>query len=474
MTGHLRRGYLFDTFEVKSYDPETNIAVFDFDNARFEGTFPLSDEDCLRYADEIFFQNLSCQLDTEGEYWYNPDNGYLYVYKPSGRYTISYGDSESSLITIDSGADHISFVGLAFDGSPCKVMYSEGNDITVNGCEFTNVRGLAVLEFRKAKNVTVENCEFANFVNCAVIVAEASDIKRLISGNTVITNNYFHDFGTPQYFVDSVAVSLYDTVAGLVSHNVFLRGAHGGVELNECIDTVIEYNVFDKLIMTTGDYGAVYTYWSVAFRSNIIRYNLFCNIMGAPGYGIYIDDMSAEQEIYGNVFYNGGVHAVTLNGGRDNIIRDNAIIVTLEYKRSTNADFLMYGDGLYDVNKRSWIGGWIERTKYKPAEGEDGYELWLQRWPLLYNYNTDINNAGDVNCVFTTINYIRNNAMIGASLAEQDPSKDTTYDRFGVLENNVSYDRDENPIFVNPALGDYSIRSDVGFFDNHFSEMGRK
>ena len=40
-------------------------------------------------------------------------------------------------------------------------------------------------------------------------------------------------------------------------------------------------------------------------------------------------------------------------------------------------------------------------------------------------------------------------------------------------ENNVEYSEEENPLFVNPAIGDYRIREDADFFKIPFEKMGR-
>ena len=44
---------------------------------------------------------------------------------------------------------------------------------------------------------------------------------------------------------------------------------------------------------------------------------------------------------------------------------------------------------------------------------------------------------------------------------------------FSKVESNLEYSIDENPVFVNPTLGDYSIREDADFFKIPFKEIGR-
>ena len=45
--------------------------------------------------------------------------------------------------------------------------------------------------------------------------------------------------------------------------------------------------------------------------------------------------------------------------------------------------------------------------------------------------------------------------------------------KFGTVENNVHFTLEDNPIFVNPALGNYSIKEDADFLDIQFEKIGR-
>ena len=45
--------------------------------------------------------------------------------------------------------------------------------------------------------------------------------------------------------------------------------------------------------------------------------------------------------------------------------------------------------------------------------------------------------------------------------------------KFGVSENNKNIKIDENPYFVNPAAGDYSIKEGADFFKIPFDKIGR-
>ena len=123
------------------------------------------------------------------------------------------------------------------------------------------------------KGLTVSNSEFFNCVDsCVYIFSEADgddlidgkgfnditdNVMNLEEGNNVIVNNYFHDFTLPNYF--SSAVEVTGDVGTYIAHNYFYEGAHGGIRYNKSVNVTIEYNVFDRLMTKTWDFGAVYT-----------------------------------------------------------------------------------------------------------------------------------------------------------------------------------------------------------------------
>jgi hypothetical protein len=237
----------------------------------------------------------------------------------------------------------------------------------------------------------------------------------------------------------------------VIEHNLFRNASHGAINFGDTVGLLIQYNVFDNMMMTTSDYGAVYTYQEVTHRDNAVRYNLFTNIRAAAGqYSIYLDG-SYGVEVYGNLFYNGGDHNVVFNGGRDNDVHDN---ITISNRHL--GDFLMYNPGPYSVA----IGdGGEEDTEQlivnlgdKPEEGERGYDVWKSRWPILYEYNMDMASAGEFNSFYSTINYVKNNKFIGS---RDDFGK--YYDLFGVKENNEKFEITENPYFADPTHGDYTV-----------------
>ena len=463
VTGMFRTGWFFDTFFVKNYDKASGMLTFDFTNpANFENGFsleqyPLAFED--RMDDTIFFHNLAELIDAEGEYWIDPETNVMYIYDPKGSYTIADG---KSFIYLNPGAEHLRFVGLEFNGSTDTALQVSANHITFDLCKVGKIGGNQAIFAAGVNNITVTNCEFYNFVRDGVFIDSKTDLYGLVPGGNVIENNYFHDFGLPNFF--GTALSLREDVAGRIAHNLFVNGSHGGVTYSG-IDIAIEYNIFDNMMYNTEDYGAVYTAGSVTKRDSKIRYNLFMNMKLGAKYGVYLDECTAGHQVYGNIFYDIKGVGVVMNGGRDNVVRDNVFI---------NANFFTSNPGLYDYitnGNPEEVTGHFNYPDYmnnKPKEGEEGYDVWCERWPILYNVNFDPEKVGDPDCAFTTVNYFENNCLVNRNVEPYGVSE-----LFGVFEGNIECTDKDNPIFIDPTHGNYGIREDSGFHSIPFDKIGR-
>ncbi|MBR5633435.1 MAG: right-handed parallel beta-helix repeat-containing protein, partial [Clostridia bacterium] len=433
-----------------------------------------------RTEDTVYFSNLADQLDSKDEYWFDPETKVLYVYDPHGTYTIATGGEFMAL----NNANYLTFEGLTFNASKADIAFSGTNSYYVNidACTFSNFAGDRVMNFHMCRNMKFTRNEMFNFGATGIYLTpywkdRINDFENsffaLKDCGIEIDNNYFHDFG----FIDmwSDAINIYCSSGIKVTHNYFKNGAHAAVEFNSANYTVIEYNVFDNMMMTTADYGAVYTNWGFEDRGNIIRYNLFKNMRAAGAqYCIYLDGDSAGVEIYGNLFYDSGACGITMDCTRDHIVHDNVYINSnySEYRRFLfssilhhTADYLE--TGTYEPGAA--MNGGETSVEKVPKEGEQGYDQWKTRWPILYKYHDDITKLGEVECVYTTVNYIENNCIIDNKEITED-----AYLKYGVGKGtNDAIPNTQNPFFADPTHGDYSITDTTKFPDNHFDKIGR-
>ena len=466
--GQLCTGYTFDVFKVASYDAEAQVLHLDRDNyshlqidhdeSHYGGIPSIAEE--TRFPDKVVFFNLPEFLDGIGEYWINKDTGALYVYEPAGDYSYSVS---STFMTFEEGCDYYNFVGLQFRGAAHdKMIIIYGDHFTFDSCRLGSFSSIYGIFAKGTNNFTFENCEVYAFPSVGVGIISDADRNNVISANNVFRNNYFHDFGNPEYW--SEGIEIIDDVGALVEHNEFKDAAHGGVEFKDCIDTVIQYNIFDHLMHSTSDYGAVYTHRGCAYRDNIIRYNIFKNFTNYDqGYCFY-NDGSYGQHFYGNILYKFNSTGYVCNDGRDNTIYDNIVIDPVSYN-----NFLAYNPGPYkvfeDEGKQGDINGLMNHLDKMVKPGEEGYEKWYERWEVMYKYDYTRESVGTFYSFYSTINYVKRNKIFDGD-KEFVPSFGEVADKFGVMEENMVHSVNTNPYFKNTASGDYSIVNNKGDFEN--------
>ncbi|MBR4933203.1 MAG: S-layer homology domain-containing protein, partial [Clostridia bacterium] len=199
VTGMLRTGWLVDTFPVKSYDKDTKVLTFDFDDPSAFGNGYTLDHFVLafegRMDDYLYFHNLSDQIDAEGEYWFDQSTKTLYMYDPKGDYYIS---ESGKFMSIYTGAEYLSFVGLDFIATTDSAIELDSSHITFDDCKIGNVAGHAAIYSigeHPVCFITIKNCEIYNFVDTGIeIDSDKPNRESLEPTGIVIENNYFHDF----------------------------------------------------------------------------------------------------------------------------------------------------------------------------------------------------------------------------------------------------------------------------------------
>ena len=167
------------------------------------------------------------------------------------------------------------------------------------------------------------------------------------------------------------------------------------------------------------------------------------------------------------------------NGNRDNYVHDNVIInptggpseITV---KDENTLATMEAGSTGDFSKilahdtyKHWKT-FVDRI----ASDELLWALLAEKAPHLLDYTVDTADWESPNFVFNIVSTVTGNRCFSAGGSAPEYSEALT--KFGTYENNVGYTLDENPLFVNPALGDYRIRDDVTDFpDIEFEKIGR-
>ncbi len=449
--------------DLASYDPETHYAVFS--NAD-KITYGISDSHVNRF--EISIIGASEELDNVNEYWIDPDNLILYVYKPSGDYGLALAGTFFDM----QKTEYLSFIGLDFRNTTGGIAYIDGHDITFDRC---SVIGAGANLF-KVPNAGIYNFKLINseFGQLAAGIGRLDDsYPRKDDGDfsscgIVIDNNYIHNFAIRH---SDPALALFQTRGAQVTHNIFERGGRCGIELWGSSCVTIEYNIFDRMMMNSTDGGSVYDNQGIDRRDIFIRHNAFINMRTTQfgEYAVYLDQQQCGAEVSNNLFYNGGGRITLIAAGRDNKVCDNAVIATEKYKSGVT---ILGSESIDDWYKSQWES--FFRSVSDPFSPKA--VAYRERWSDIFNVRIDTDDPYDPDSYLAPNNTVTGNMFFSINGEEGvDTMNDFHPDAAAVstIKDNYYWTTDVNIIFVNPSRGDYRLSDGAEFPDLEFEKIGR-
>ena len=235
-------------------------------------------------------------LDAPGEWFYDKETGYLYIYPEDDHAVIS--DAQVSLsnptpfnLMNISGASNVIIDGLTFDGSSnVGLNVSTANSVIVQNCTFLNTKSTN-MNLQNSTDCAVIYSDFSASYSTMLNIGNNDSVNRLKPANNLVQNCFFHD---PMPLKQ---VGLYWSGFRMVaSHNYFNNTNTIGQNSVECI---IEYNRFEGGSKDITDGGMIYS--GGAFnRGNHYRHNLI-HMFNATHNAIYNDGMGSGNYMYYNV-----------------------------------------------------------------------------------------------------------------------------------------------------------------------------
>jgi uncharacterized protein (DUF736 family) len=193
-------------------------------------------------------------------------------------------------------------------------------------------------------------------------------------------------------------------------------------------------------------------------RGHVIRYNHLYDVTGYLGkgsVGVYLDDMFSSAEIYGNLFRN-VTHAAFIGGGRDCTVENNIFI---DCKMGLHIDSRALGWAHQHAD--DWITEAAEKgTILGIAWNKPPYS---ERYPKLVNI-LENNPKAPVG------NVVARNVFVGEGWKHVDEQAEP-------LVTYVDNLADTDPLFVDPAKGDYRLKPEspavaLGFKEIPFEKIG--
>ncbi len=314
------------------------------------------------YGRVFFICNTTSVLTTPGQYTYEQAIGRLYYY-PVGTladHTLSIG-CQTGLFTFNRFAS-LTLRGLTFTGTEDDILTKTGyyaagqagrwtafperfphagavrvntvDEMTVDGCTFTDLPCDGLSMVGRLDNVTVQNCRFTNIGATAIRMGRP--ITEYDPGNLIrnlqIVNNYLDNIGFT--YENSCSILVTKVRNGCVNHNTILRSSYTAISLGwkwdvaawEYGDQVnlenveVAYNYIKSFLMRMRDGGGIYTLGGnatvkhAAFMNQlhdnyVIEDALTCPENGFFG-SLYHDGASSHWYTYNNVV----IHNPALTG----------------------------------------------------------------------------------------------------------------------------------------------------------------
>ena len=336
VTVFTQSGYSDDVLTIKSVNTTNHVITF---------TQPA--DYAIGPGSRFSISGSQSMLTQTGDWYFNASTHTLYYKAPAGftgsGAAVASGDgalfnlSNTSNITIQ-GFTLTSTTTTAQTAGAVNtaaiVLNSTSNDV-INSNTFTN----------DAQGVLVQGNSVGNTISNNAFSAIGSSAVMLTPGtyNSVVTNNSIDQSGVR--FTSFGAIQLNNTTANMISNNLVENVPRFGIAENNWDPSItsgnntLQYNTILNSDQATPDDGAIYVFSSLdpGALGDTIRYNDIQNTGGPTtnasgftganlGYGIYLDNLASNAQIYGNFISgtsNGGVY---LHGGNNNNVYDNVMV----------------------------------------------------------------------------------------------------------------------------------------------------
>jgi len=317
--------------------------------------------------------NMLSELDAPGEWYIDRGAGILYFLPPENFSGAGVAISMLKNVVNMNNVSHLTLRGLTLE--MCRgtgLTVSGGNGVLVAGCTIRNTGGSGAS--LSGEYHEVADCEVYGTGGGGISMS-GGDRETLTGGGMVADNNHIHHYGRiNRMYTPGIRVS---GVGARVTHNLIHTAPHMAVGFGGN-DHLIEFNEIHHVCQESNDAGAIYSGRNWTMRGNVVRYNYFHQITGFEDrgcVGVYLDDMFASAEIFGNVFWE-VTRAAFIGGGRDCTVENNIFI---DCKPALHVDARALNWAAYHADE--WIAEAAEKGTISSIKFDE--PPYSTRYPLL-------------------------------------------------------------------------------------------
>ncbi len=345
----------------------------------------------MRRPRRPYFDNLLCEIDQPGEWYYDDvDNKlYLWPYADAIDTTAELGVWAGPQI-FNIHADHIRIENLTMQclGKKASFVDIHGTNTIVAGCTMRYSTNAPYNIWQSARDSGLLSCDLYDNNGGGRLYAGSVSNKSIAAGNCFVENCHFTQIYSKSFYGKVIAIG----GAGNIFRNNLAHNHNGQIVTMSGVDHLVELNEIFNTGIEEGDGGSFYQGASFASVNNTFKHNFWHHIMCIPGMyeraAIFSDDGDCFDNVIENVFYKAGT-CFKMNGGAGHTAHRNVMLDSRIglHTLSTGAD---RSKNMYDLN----MSLLDSRTSNKSAHlyrglSQFGIDGW-QETATSKNWNTHI------------------------------------------------------------------------------------
>ncbi len=445
-------------------DKDSSALLFPADNGLTK--------DCMYY---VF--NIPQELDSPGEYYWDTTANILYYWPEEdiNKEEIFFSQFTETPINFFN-CTNLTFANLSAGYFRGGFLYGFGDHITISNCNIFDMGGSAVM-YLKGNYNTVKGCLIHDLAAGGIVIS-TGDITTQTSGQTLITDNIFHDWA--QIFTVYRPAAEINGIGAKISHNEFYNTHHSAIEICAA-QCDVEYNDIHDVCLAAGDGGAIYTWGKFTWAGNVFRYNYIHQVgdiintaLGIErcglGAGMFFDFWGRFSVCYGNVFVD--VKGCCMCGASGHMTYENNLCINVGEPINISYWGVTEKPDIYDD---TWIEDDIRLYDYLN-------QIWRYSSPRTALFVEVANQAITPNCkdlpLAAAYNIVRNNVRYidtSANVKSFDCDNKEIYTKDGIIRtsdyyfalspymDNACY-TDVDPGFTDYTNGDYRLKEDSRVF----------